>query len=169
MKELGTLFTILVVGILAWCFLPLLRGEATGQKIAVIVSKNAAVVDYRSLARSDAEQAGIDPALLERQIDEESGFNPRAVSQAGAVGIAQIMPSTARAWGIDPHNPTESLAAAAHAMAYYLHRYGSYAEGLACYNAGCAAMLGAKARCGAYWVSCLPQETQTYIKIIMRL
>jgi soluble lytic murein transglycosylase-like protein len=52
-------------------------------------------LDYHKLARQDATNAGINPDLFERQINQESGFNPDAVSPAGAIGISQIMPSTA--------------------------------------------------------------------------
>src|SRR5215472_1553034 len=105
MKELGTLFTILVVGALSWCFLPLIGGQATGQKVAAIVPSRSTVVDYRVLAKADAEAVGIDPALFQRQIEAESGFNPRAVSRTGALGIAQIEPTTAASWHVDPHDP----------------------------------------------------------------
>lgn len=63
--------------------------------------------DLRAYARGVAAQYGLDPDVFERQIDQESGFNPQAVSPAGAKGIAQFMPAcvtidteilTARGW-----------------------------------------------------------------------
>ena len=76
-------------------------------------------LDYHQVARQDALNVGIDPNLFERQIQTESGFNPNAVSQAGAIGIAQMMPETAAGWNVDPHDPVASLSAAAAAMAHY--------------------------------------------------
>lgn len=92
--------------------------------------------DYRQVARQYAERYGIDPDLFERQIGAESNFNPRAGSPAGAQGIAQIMPTTAKGWGVDPHDPVASLDAAAKAMSKYVKQYGSYRNALVAYNAG---------------------------------
>src|SRR5207302_1257091 len=79
-----------------------------------------------AIARQDAIDNGLNPDLFERQINQESGWNPNAVSQMGAIGIAQIMPRTAAGWNVDPHDPVASLSAAAKAMAWYQNHYGSY-------------------------------------------
>jgi hypothetical protein len=94
------------------------------------------VVDYRKIARDKALKYGLDPSLFVRQIGAESGFNPRAVSSAGALGIAQIMPATARGWGVDPRDPVASLDAAARAMSKYVRDYGGWKNALVAYNAG---------------------------------
>lgn len=91
---------------------------------------------YVSVARKAAQAAGIDPNIFVRMIAAESGFNPHAVSPAGAIGIAQIMPSTARGWGVNPRDPVASLYAAARAIRRYLDEFGSYELALAAYNAG---------------------------------
>ena len=124
-------------------------------------------LDYHQLARQDATNAGISPDYFERQINQESGFNPSVVSPAGAIGIAQIMPSTARGWGIDPHNPVASLSAAASAMALYYTTYQSYPKALAAYNCGTATLNASIARYGSNWEIGLPGETQRYITAIM--
>jgi len=124
-------------------------------------------LDYHALARQDAMNYGLDPTLYERQINQESGFNPNAVSPAGAIGIAQIMPSTAQGWGVDPWNPVQSLNVAADHMAWYQTHYGSFAKALACYNAGTAALELAIARYGDNWRIGLPAETQRYITAII--
>jgi soluble lytic murein transglycosylase-like protein len=122
--------------------------------------------DYRSMARQDAINAGINPDLFERQINQESGFNPSVVSPAGAIGISQIMPATAQEWNVDPWNASDALKAAAEHMAWYQARYGTYAKALACYNAGCSMLLLAEQNClDFYW--CLPKETRQYILVIM--
>lgn len=93
--------------------------------------------DLRAYARQQAADNGLDPDLFERQIDAESGFNPNAQSPAGATGIAQFMPSTAKGLGIDPNNPQQALAGAAKLMAQYKAQYGGdMSKALAAYNAG---------------------------------
>ena len=124
-------------------------------------------LDYRQLARQDAINFGLNPDLFERQINQESGFNPNAVSPAGAIGIAQIMKSTAAGWHVDPWDPVASLSAAADHMAWYVNHYGGYDRALACYNAGCPSLQSALSRCGSAWRTCLPAETQRYIVAIV--
>lgn len=92
--------------------------------------------DYRKIARNKALRYGINPDYFVRQIGAESNFNPNARSPVGATGIAQIMPGTARGWGVDPTNPIASLDAAAKNMARYVNQYGSYRDALVAYNAG---------------------------------
>jgi len=93
--------------------------------------------DYlRALAAQDATDAGFPAAIFVAQIDQESGFNPHALSPKGAEGIAQIEPATAAAWGVDPWNPEAALRAAANAMAGYLRQFGSVDLALAAYDAG---------------------------------
>lgn len=131
-------------------------------------SSSSGATDYRSMARQDAINAGISADIYERQINQESGFNPNAVSSAGAIGIAQIMKSTADSWNVDPWNPVASLSVAAQHMAWYYSHYGNdYAKALACYNAGCGLLESAETRCGWNWKTCVPLETQGYISAIM--
>jgi soluble lytic murein transglycosylase-like protein len=126
-------------------------------------------LNYVAIARQDARVAGIPPDTYVRQIAEESGFNPRAVSRAGAIGIAQFMPATAASLRINPWNPIQSLRGAARLMASYVRQYGgNYAKALAAYNAGSGAVQSAVRRGGAKWYFYLPAETQNYIRIIMR-
>jgi hypothetical protein len=91
----------------------------------------------QQVARQAAVNAGIDPRVFVRQINQESGFRVKARSGAGALGIAQIMPETAAGWGVDPMDPIAALHAAADAMGKYVHSYGGdYRRALAAYNAG---------------------------------
>lgn len=92
--------------------------------------------DYRQVADSFAEMFNIDKSIFRAQINQESGFDPNAVSSAGARGIAQIMPATARDWGVDPSDPVASLRAAAQHDAEYLASYQSWPKALVAYNAG---------------------------------
>lgn len=80
-------------------------------------------------------------SLLAAQLYAESSFNPFARSPAGARGIAQFMPGTARAYGLsDPYDPMAAIDAQAHLMRDMLRRFGSVALALAAYNAGPAAV-----------------------------
>lgn len=123
---------------------------------------------FVATARLDAAAAGVPVQIFVNQINQESGFNPGAVSPAGAIGIAQFLPSTAAGLGIDPHDPNQSLRGAAELMASYLNTYnGNIDMALAAYNAGPGTVNGAVARCGATnFRSCLAQMTQDYIHAI---
>ena len=66
-------------------------------------------MDYVELARQKALKYGLDPNLFVRQIQAESSFNPNAVSSAGAIGLGQIMPDTAKELGINPEDPDQNL------------------------------------------------------------
>ena len=92
------------------------------------------VDDLRSYAWGAASRQGIDPVLFLRQITAESDFNPNAVSKAGAVGIAQIMPALHPA--VDPTDPYASLDYAARLMRGYINHYGDWRRALIAYNAG---------------------------------
>jgi hypothetical protein len=116
------------------------------------------MADYRAAARRAAQRAGLDPDIFERQIGAESGFNPRARSPKGATGIAQIMPATAKSWGVDPNDPIASLNAAAKHMAQDVRKYGGYENALRAYNAGPAAIERSKSYA----------ETNAYVKKILR-
>ncbi len=123
---------------------------------------------YVSLAWQDAQQAGIDPSLFVKQIDVESGFNPKAKSSVGAEGIAQLMPTTAASLGVDPWNPVQALHAAAFLMSRYVHQYaGDYQKALAAYNDGPGGLQRAINTCGVNWLGCMPQETQHYVLTIL--
>jgi hypothetical protein len=105
----------------------------------------------------------VSAALLAAQLYAESNFNPFAVSRAGARGIAQFMPGTARGYGLaDPFDPRASIDAQAHLMRDLLRQLGSVALALAAYNAG----PGAVGACG-----CVPPypETQAYVARILGL
>jgi len=123
---------------------------------------------YVAIAQQDAVAVGIPPDYFVRQIEQESGFNPNAVSSAGAVGIAQFLPGTAAGLGINPWDPIQALRGAATLMANYARQYGGdYAKALAAYNGGTGTVQSAVNNCGANWLNCLPGETRHYIYIIM--
>jgi len=115
-------------------------------------------MDYHALATEAANKYGIDPAIFLRQINQESGFNPSAHSSAGAQGIAQFMPGTAKGLGVNPLDPRSALFGAARLDARNLHAYGGdWKLALAAYNAG-----GGNAR---RWQQ-IP-ETRNYVNSIL--
>ena len=79
---------------------------------------------------------GLPGGLLRAVAAVESGFDPSAVSPAGARGLMQIMPATARALGVDPLDPDQAIDGAARLLAGQLQRFGSLDLALAAYNAG---------------------------------
>jgi hypothetical protein len=110
-----------------------------------------------------ASRWDVSAGLLAAQLIAESNFNPFAVSAAGARGIAQFMPATARAYGLrDPFDAPAAIDAQAHLMSDLLRQFGSVSLALAAYNAGPAPV----AAC-----HCVPQlpETQAYVARIVGL
>lgn len=83
-----------------------------------------------------ATKAGIDPRLLAAVTQAESGFNPAAVSGAGAVGLTQLMPGTASGLGVDPTDPVANLDGGARYLAGQLDSFGRVDLAVAAYNAG---------------------------------
>jgi hypothetical protein len=123
---------------------------------------------YITIAQQDAVDAGISPEYFVRQINQESGFNPYAVSPAGAIGIAQFEPGTAAGLGVNPWDPISALRGAARLMASYANSYGgNYAMALAAYNGGTGTVQYAVRACGGNWMNCLPGQTRNYIYVIM--
>jgi soluble lytic murein transglycosylase-like protein len=133
-----------------------------------LMSYSVASDSYWNIAWQAAVNAGINPQLFENQIQQESGFNPGAVSPAGAEGIAQFMPATAASMGVNPWDPTSSLYGAANLMAQLSRQFGgNYAMALAAYNAGPGAVQYAINAGGNSWYYYLPTETRNYVSIIM--
>lgn len=91
---------------------------------------------YKSLTSADATKYGVPPSLLLAQINQESGFKTGLTSSAGAKGIAQFMPGTAKGMGVNPDDPTSSLDGAARLMSSYYKKYGRWDFALAAYNGG---------------------------------
>jgi peptidoglycan DL-endopeptidase CwlO len=103
-----------------------------------------APVDALRLAAATVHAAranDLPPEFLGATLLQESAFDPRALSAAGAVGIAQFMLSTAGGMGIDPFDPFSAIDGSAALLASYVHAYDGvypnpYAAALAAYNAG---------------------------------
>jgi soluble lytic murein transglycosylase-like protein len=97
----------------------------------------------RAMVEQVAGQFGVDAALLHAVISVESGYNPRAVSKAGAAGLMQLMPATARRFGVaDVFDPSDNVRGGARYLAELLNLFGNDLQlALAAYNAGENAVL----------------------------
>jgi soluble lytic murein transglycosylase-like protein len=91
---------------------------------------------WLAVARDAAGRHGVPEDLFLRLVRQESGWNAVAVSHKGAIGLAQLMPGTARLLGVDPHDPEQNLHGGARYLAQQYRRFGSWRLALAAYNAG---------------------------------
>lgn len=118
----------------------------------------------RELFERAAAEAGVEAALLHAVAWHESRYNPRAVSHAGAAGVMQLMPHTARRFGVeDRFDVAQNLRGGARYLAWLLDRYGQDVSlALAAYNAGEGNVQKHGNRIPPF------PETQQYVKRVMR-
>lgn len=125
----------------------------------------ARAAQFDPIIEKAAAAAAVEPELLRAVIVVESGFNARAVSKRGAVGLMQLMPATARQYGAtDRYDPKQNIHAGARYLKSLIDRYGKDVKlALAAYNAGEDAV----DRCGR----CIPQykETQAYVPRVLKV
>ena len=93
---------------------------------------------YDSIIENAALSASVEPNLLRAVIVVESGFNSRAVSKCGAVGLMQLMPATASRFGVsNPYDPRQNIHGGAQYLKFLINRFGQNVRlALAAYNAG---------------------------------
>ena len=110
--------------------------ERSNERISAF---DALVLADRAVNAADAQH--LNPEFFCATLLQESGFDPNALSSAGAVGIAQFTLETAASYGIDPFDPRDAIDGSSALLAQYVRdytgRYGDpYAAALAAYNAG---------------------------------
>jgi soluble lytic murein transglycosylase-like protein len=108
--------------------------EYTGKPLYIIADK----ILYDRMVNKIARTYGLESALLHAVISVESRYSPTAVSKAGAIGLMQLMPETAKRYGVvDPLDPLQNLRGGARYLRYLLKKYNNDRNlALAAYNAG---------------------------------
>ncbi|GAA0739549.1 SH3 domain-containing protein [Clostridium oceanicum] len=130
-----------------------------------ITSGNVSIDEAISNA---SRKYGVDEALIRAVIKQESGFNPRAVSSAGAIGLMQLMPSTASWLGVsDPYNIQQNINGGTKYLMQMLNSHGNNTRlALAAYNAG-PGTLRTRGVDTVAEISKLPYETRNYVQKVM--
>ena len=151
-------------------------GPLTGaaSRLAALIDGSPAYRQHSAVLREASSVHGVDYALLRALVAAESGFDPQAVSPKGAVGLMQLMPDTARRYGVrddkkatvekkltDPRTNTQ---AGTRYLRYLLDLFPGQLElAIAAYNAGEGAVQRAGNRIPLY------KETQNYVRTVMQL
>jgi hypothetical protein len=135
-------------------------GDITAIRRILPDAAGASTTPFDRLFESAGARHGISSDILRAVARAESGFRTDAVSPAGAQGLMQLMPSTARGLGVNPFDPAQAIDGAAGILAGNLRKFGSLDKALAAYNAG----PGAVQRYGG-----VPPyaETQNYVRRIL--
>lgn len=123
---------------------------------------DASSQDIVKMLQFSAKQNGIDPKLAIAVAKNESGFSPGVVSPAGAIGVMQLMPETARGLGVkDPYDPRQNVDGGVRYLKQLLQTFGGDAEkAVAAYNAGPQAV-------EAYGGVPPYSETKNYVRKVM--
>ena len=140
-----------------------LRPESTPRALATraaIPAYSGRSSPWMPEARAAARRHGVPEDLFLRLVRQESGWNPNARSHKGALGLAQLMPGTARLLGVNPRDPAQNLDGGARYLAQQYRKFGDWRLALAAYNAG----PGAVEKHGG-----VPpyRETRTYVRRIL--
>lgn len=170
-KSRNTIFksqTKLLDGRLAKQYSASVKLTPKGKDVDVTVSASEAAPRYRGsykgefleVAKTVARKHGVPEDMFLRLVQQESGWNPGAVSHKGATGLAQLMPGTAKKLGVDINDPHQNLEGGARYLAMMYSKFGSWRLALAAYNAG----PGAVEKHGG-----IPpyKETKNYVKAIL--
>ena len=143
---------------------PVILGADTDKQPIVTIMRPATGVPerYAALNAMAAASANISPSLLAALVWQESRWNPQALSPKGAIGLAQLMPATARDLGVDPRDPVANLTGGARYLRQLLDGFdGNVEKALAAYNAGAGRVRKANG---------IPaiRETQDYVRSIVQ-
>ena len=134
--------------------------DAPGIRATTPLAGAAYREQFEPLVQEHARRHSLRPELVRAVIQVESGFNPRARSPRGAMGLMQLMPATARQLGVrDAYNPADNIRAGCAYLRRLIDRYDGNEElGLAAYNAGAEAVDRHGKKIPPY------QETRDYVK-----
>jgi len=119
---------------------------------------------FDGAVKSAADKHLVEEALLHAVIEVESGYNAVAVSKKGALGLMQLMPGTAKQYGVtNPLDPAQNLHAGARHLRYLLDKFAGNKElALAAYNAGQGAVIAHGYKIPPYL------ETERYVPAVLQ-
>lgn len=151
---------------------PLGSPDAAAHRTVAIMHASPAYQAVQGSLTAASVSHGVDYELLKAVVAAESAFNPNAVSHKGAVGLMQLMPATARRYGVQAEpglsistkltDPETNISAGTRYLADLLRLFGGQTElAVAAYNAGEGAVMRAGNRIPNY------KETQAYVKKVM--
>ena len=116
---------------------------------------------YTDIISNSSEKHGVPYNILASLLENESTFNPRAISKSGAQGIAQFMPEISKYHKIDPFDPNQSISKAAEILKHNYDVFGDWKLAIAAYNSGIKGVSGYNGK--------LPKGLQDYVdKIISK-
>lgn len=150
----------------ALSFQEVLNGVSTGTDSSNynqnLIAKNKWTEQIQAAVQSSAQKYNVSPALIMSIIKAESGFNPNAVSSAGAQGLMQLMPATARGLGVtDSFNIQQNIDGGTRYIKEKLNQFGNDPKlALAAYNAGPGSVIKYNG------IPPYP-ETQNYVKTVI--
>lgn len=134
------------------------RGISSQENIPAYSGRYRGV--YTPMAEAAARKYGVPSDLFKRLVQQESNWNPKARSNKGAIGLAQLMPATARGLGVNPKDPKQNLEGGARYLSQQYRKFGTWRLALAAYNAGPGAV--------EKYNGVPPyRETQNYVKKIL--
>ena len=145
--------------------LPVASLAVTNAKVDVLTRIKQVNAPFHEAIKSAAEASGVEDKLLHAVITAESNYNPRAVSPKGAKGLMQLMPGTARQYGVsNVFDPAQNIQGGARYLAYLKTLFnGDLALTVAAYNAGENAVIGHGRKVPPY------RETTAYVSKVLSL
>jgi soluble lytic murein transglycosylase-like protein len=135
-------------------------------RLALGALQNPAITQ---LITQSAQTYGLDPSLVLAIAQRESGLNPNAVSPAGAQGVMQLEPATARALGVtNPFDPAQNIPAGTRYLSQLVSQFnGDLVKAVAAYDWGPTSVKTAVDTFGPNWLAAAPTETKNYVQGIL--